>query len=79
MLQSLLPLNSGADEQGEVLGLGQSMSAMARIAGPVVGIPLVKLDPRYPYWSAAAVMLLGIVLVSAMRGDSASGPTSAEA
>ncbi|MCA9055670.1 MAG: MFS transporter, partial [Planctomycetaceae bacterium] len=62
-LQSLLSLKSAAGDQGGVLGLGQSMSAMARILGPVVGIALVKTDPRYPFWSAALTMVLGILLV----------------
>ena len=35
-LQSMLSLKSGDDVQGEVLGVGQSISSLARIAGPVV-------------------------------------------
>ncbi len=66
-LQSLLSLRTSDTEQGEILGLGQSMSAMARILGPVAGIVLVKTDPRYPYWAAAGVMLLGLALVLALR------------
>ena len=63
-LQSLLSLKSAAEDQGGVLGLGQSMSAMARILGPVTGIALIKSDPRYPYWTAAATMLVGFALVA---------------
>ena len=37
-LQALLSLRCGADEQGEMLGVGQSMSALARILGPLVGV-----------------------------------------
>lgn len=70
-LQSLLSLKSSAEDQGGVLGLGQSMSAMARILGPVVGIVLIKSDPRYPYWSAAATMLLGFALVASVRRPAA--------
>src|SRR5439155_20727658 len=33
-LQAMLSLRTAADEQGEILGVGQSMSALARIAGP---------------------------------------------
>lgn len=63
-LQSLLSLRSDAGEQGGVLGLGQSMSALARILGPVAGVALIKSDPRYPYWSAAATMFVGLALVA---------------
>lgn len=63
-LQSLLSLQSDATEQGGVLGLGQSMSALARILGPVAGIALIKSNPQYPYWCAAATMLLGTLLVA---------------
>ena len=43
------------------------MSAMARILGPVTGIALIKTDPRYPYWSAAATMLLCLILIATLR------------
>jgi MFS family permease len=66
-LHSLVSLTSSESEQGEILGLGQSMSAMARILGPVAGIALIKSDPRYPYWSSAAIMVVGIVLVSLLH------------
>jgi MFS family permease len=68
-LQSLLSLRSAASDQGGVLGLGQSMSAMARILGPVTGVALIKSDPRWPYWSAAATMVLGVLLVASLRGS----------
>ncbi len=52
-LQSLLSLYSASDQQGEVLGLGQSLSALARIIGPLVGIPLLKQSGvQAPYWLA---------------------------
>lgn len=63
-LQSLLSLHSSAEDQGGVLGMGQSMSAMARILGPALGIPLIKVHAQYPYWSAAAFMLVGLLLVA---------------
>ncbi len=62
-LQSLLSRRSSESEQGAVLGLGQSMSALARILGPLVGIPLFVYDVRYMYWESAAVMLVGVLLV----------------
>jgi DHA1 family tetracycline resistance protein-like MFS transporter len=69
-LQSLLSLKSSEGDQGGILGLGQSMSAMARILGPVTGIALIKSDVRFPYWSAAATMVLGMILMALIREES---------
>ena len=73
-LQAMLSLRTSADEQGEVLGVGQSMSALARIAGPLLGVWLFKLDKEHPensvvlpYWVGAGLMLLGVLLVAALR------------
>ena len=66
-LQSLLSLRSPASAQGEMLGLGQSMSALARILGPVAGMMLYKQDVTYPYWSGAALMAVGILFVLSIR------------
>jgi DHA1 family tetracycline resistance protein-like MFS transporter len=75
-LHSLLSLRSRQDSQGAMLGLGQSMSALARILGPVVGIVLIKSDARYPYWTAAAVMVLGVLMVLALGERPAGGESS---
>ena len=72
--QAMLSLRTAADEQGEVLGVGQSMSALARIAGPLLGVWLFKLDKQHPensvalpYWAGAGLMLLGVVMVLSLR------------
>jgi MFS family permease len=70
-LQSLLSRRSGATEQGGILGVGQGISAVARILGPVVGISLFAKAATWPYWGGAAVMACSIVLVAALR----TGPT----
>lgn len=73
-LQAMLSLRTPADEQGEILGVGQSMSALARIAGPLLGVWLFKLDKQQPansvvlpYWVGAGLMLLGVVLVLSLK------------
>ena len=77
-LQALLSLRCGADEQGEMLGVGQSMSALARILGPVVGVTLFKLGQErpelgvaLPYWMGAGLMLVGVGMVVALRFEQA--------
>ena len=61
-LQALLSRHSAATQQGGILGLGQSISALARILGPAMGIPLNGVNVALPYWVGAAIMALGIVL-----------------
>lgn len=65
-LSSLLSRASGADEQGGVLGLGQSFSAMARATGPVIAGWLFDRDTHLPYAASAALMLLLTVLLSGL-------------
>jgi MFS family permease len=66
-LQALLSLRSSASEQGGILGLGQSMAALARILGPLAGMILFKRATVYPYWGGAAVMAVGLLLVLTLR------------
>ena len=56
-LQSMLSLSSLDSEQGGILGLGQSISALARILGPVAGIVLFNegQTPATPYWCGSGI------------------------
>jgi MFS family permease len=69
-LNSLLSRRSNPSRQGGILGLGQSVSSLARIVGPAVGVPLLKQGSTIPYWTAAGLMMLGLLLVAvaARRG-----------
>ena len=68
-LLGMLSLRTDESEQGGILGLGQSMSAMARILGPIVGIFLFNQPggETYPYWEGAALMVLVLLLVLSLR------------
>ena len=66
-LQSILSLATDDSDQGEVLGVAQGLSALARIFGPAVGLALCQ--PEHVYWphiSAASVMVLTLVLLFRM-------------
>ncbi len=76
-LQSLLSLRTSDSEQGGTLGLGQSMSAMARILGPAAAIPLFGIQRAVPFWTGAGIMGFGILLVLLLR-SSAQEPESTE-
>jgi len=70
MLNSLLSRRSDPEKQGAVLGVGQSVSSLARIAGSGLGIPLLKQQLELPYYTALGLMAFGFVLViiAAKRG-----------
>jgi MFS family permease len=63
MLNSLLSRRTDPHKQGVILGVGQSVNALARIAGSGVGIPLLRLGLTTPYYIAAGLMALGVILV----------------
>ena len=67
-LQAMLSLGARETEQGEILGLGQSMSALARICGPVVGYGLLHMGlTLWPYWMGAVLMVLVAGLLTRLR------------
>ena len=65
-LQSLLSRRTDASEQGGMLGLGQSIAALARILAPVCGMRLFTLGTAYPYWSGCGIMAVGVLLLLAI-------------
>lgn len=69
-LQSLLSRRTPVDQQGEVLGLGQSAASLARIFGPLFGVSLFYRSAAAPFLAAAGVMAIcaGLVFVAARRG-----------
>jgi MFS family permease len=68
-VQALISRRSDPAKQGEVLGVNQSASAMARILGPFVGLTLYKLEPSHllPYATGACLILLMLPLLPAIR------------
>lgn len=70
-LQSLLSRRSAASEQGGILGVGQGISAIARILGPFCGIVLFERGVTYPYWTGAAIMAFSILLIMPLRSEPA--------
>jgi MFS family permease len=67
--QALISRRSPADRQGEVLGVNQSASALARILGPVTGVTLYKLTATHllPYLFGAALLALMLPLLPRIR------------
>ncbi len=64
-LQAMLSLGSSESDQGSVLGVGQSMSSLARIFGPVFGYWLFAFESiQLPYWVGAGLMFFTAILIS---------------
>ena len=68
-LQSLLSQSAADHEQGAVLGAGQSLSSLARILGPYVGIQLLGISAATPYFAGAGLMLIGGISIAAIRRE----------
>jgi len=68
-LQALLSRRSDPAKQGSIAGVSQSISALARIAGPLVAIPLFSRAAVLPYVASAVMMLFALVVLQvAVRG-----------
>ncbi len=64
-LNALLSRRSDPRKQGMILGVGQSTSAMARILGSGLGLPLLGVSLTLPYYLAIGMMFLGVLMVMA--------------
>ncbi len=72
-LNSLLSRWSDPTKQGGILGIGQSIASLARILGPMVGVPLFEnralaetlgvQSAELPMFLATSLMALGLLLV----------------
>ncbi|MGL4550637.1 MAG: MFS transporter [Gemmataceae bacterium] len=75
--QALISRRTDAARQGEVLGVNQSISAMARILGPVIGLSLYAATPSHllPYVFGGGLLLLMLPLMPLIRrGEDAGTP-----
>jgi MFS family permease len=63
-LNGLISRRTDADRQGAVLGVSQSVSALARILGPLVAPMLSEQNRTAPYWVGAAGMAVGLAVLA---------------
>jgi MFS family permease len=64
---ALLSRRTARDEIGQTMGVQQSFGSMARLVGPVCAGAIYEIDPRYPFWAAAALMLCTSFLTTRQR------------
>ncbi len=62
-LNSLLSRRSDPQKQGGIMGVGQSVNAVARILGSAMGIPLLTIHHTLPLFLAAGLMAMGALLI----------------
>lgn len=61
-LASLLSRRTSADVQGGIMGVNQSLQSLARIAGPMVGLPLFGVAVPLPFYAGAGAMAAACLL-----------------
>jgi MFS family permease len=64
---ALLSRCTARDEIGQAMGVQQSFGSMARLVGPVCAGVIYEIDPRFPFWAAAALMLCTSFLTTRQR------------
>jgi MFS family permease len=71
---ALISRRTDVHRQGEILGVSQSASALARILGPAIGVPLYFLSPSHfaPYVFGAGLLVLVLLLTGRLQPDPAS-------
>lgn len=77
-LATLASQTAGADEQGAVLGLRQSMAAAARAVGPLAAGAVYDLRISAPFLIGGGMAVLAAILVAAVRGASVSASAGSE-
>jgi hypothetical protein len=67
--QALISRRTPDDRQGEILGVNQSASALARILGPILGVTLYKATATHmlPYFLGAALLIAMLPLLPVIR------------
>ncbi|AFZ35879.1 major facilitator superfamily MFS_1 [Stanieria cyanosphaera PCC 7437] len=58
LIDSVLSLNTGRGEQGEILGINASYLSMANAIGPAISGILVSIDYKTPLWITGALTIL---------------------
>lgn len=61
-VQALISRRSDPSRQGEILGVNQSASSIARIIGPVLGVSLMARDYVLPYQVATALIVPALLM-----------------
>ena len=61
-VQSLVSRRSDPAKQGGILGVSQGTSALARVVGPLIAVPLFFQSPEWPYYAAMVMMAAALAV-----------------
>jgi MFS transporter, DHA1 family, tetracycline resistance protein len=64
---SLVSRSVPADQQGGILGLNQSMSALGRVLGPALSGVFFEMNPGLPFFTAAGLLVVALGLSIAVK------------
>lgn len=60
---SLLSGQVGPKEQGNIMGLNQSLGSLGRVIGPVLGGVLYSFNFHLPYFGGAFIIVLALLFI----------------
>lgn len=66
-LSSLLSQSVDPDEQGGVLGIGQSLAALGRVIGPGVAGMLFENGIALPFWIGSFIVFMTVMVASSLK------------
>ncbi len=78
-LSSLVSRNAPPQIQGGIFGITQSLGALARLVGPIIGNPLFAARPEYPYLLGAAAILFPAMAAWTLKDPAPAETTITEA
>lgn len=67
------------EEMGQTMGVQQSFGSVARMVGPAFGGRIYEIDPRFPFWAAALLMLCASFLTTRQRAPLVEKKTQVDA
>jgi multidrug resistance protein len=65
---ALVSRRGARSQMGQTMGVQQAFGSMARVLGPICAGRIYEVDIRFPFWTAATVMLATSFLTSRLTG-----------
>lgn len=77
-LSSLLSQSVDPDEQGGVLGMGQSLAALGRVIGPSLAGVLFERGIALPFWIGSGIVFLALIVATLIKNRPMTSSTHAQ-
>jgi MFS family permease len=75
-LSALISKLARREDQGGTLGMGESASALGRIAGPLLGTTTYALSHAFPYLAGGALMAIAAAVAVSLRPATGAAPAA---